>query len=115
MTKQMMYFMPLMFGFFALSFASGLSIYFIASNIIGIGQYAMMGKINLRQALGLAPAEDEATQPAQAAKSKPDAEATPKRKEVTAPVPKAKRGKPKRGGIYDSRAQHAQAKSRSKG
>lgn len=30
--------MPVMFGFIALSFASGLSIYFIVSNIIGIGQ-----------------------------------------------------------------------------
>jgi YidC/Oxa1 family membrane protein insertase len=112
MTKQMMYLMPLMFGFFALSFASGLSIYFIGSNIIGIGQYALMGKINFRQALGLATEDDEA---AQAAKSKPDAVDKPKRSEVTAPAPKTKRGKPKRQGIYDSRAQRAQAKSRSKG
>ena len=117
MTKQMMYLMPLMFGFFALSFASGLSIYFIGSNIIGIGQYALMGKINFRQALGLAPAEDEekAVKPALAAKSKPGAAEKPKRSEVSAPAPKLKRGKPRRDGVYDSRAQRAQAKSRSKG
>ncbi len=38
MTKSMQYTMPLMFGFFSLSFPSGLSIYFILSNLIGIGQ-----------------------------------------------------------------------------
>jgi YidC/Oxa1 family membrane protein insertase len=38
MTQSMQYTMPLMFGFFSLSFPSGLSIYFILSNIIGIGQ-----------------------------------------------------------------------------
>jgi membrane protein insertase Oxa1/YidC/SpoIIIJ len=30
--------MPIMFGFFALSFQSGLSIYFVLSNVIGIAQ-----------------------------------------------------------------------------
>lgn len=38
MTQSMQYTMPLMFGFFSLSFPAGLSIYFILSNIIGIGQ-----------------------------------------------------------------------------
>ncbi len=38
MTQSMQYTMPLMFGFFSLSFPSGLSIYFILSNLIGIGQ-----------------------------------------------------------------------------
>lgn len=38
MTQSMQYTMPLMFGFFSLSFQSGLSIYFILSNVIGIGQ-----------------------------------------------------------------------------
>lgn len=119
MTKQMMYMMPLMFGFFSLSFASGLSIYFIGSNIIGIGQYALMGKINFKQALGLATDEDKPAKPTKAvasvkAETKPSEE-TPKRSQVPAPAPKAKRGKPKRDGIYDSRAQHAQAKSRPKG
>ena len=38
MGKQMMYTMPLMFGFFSLSFPSGLSVYFILSNLVGIGQ-----------------------------------------------------------------------------
>ncbi|RMD52080.1 MAG: protein translocase component YidC, partial [Candidatus Thermofonsia bacterium] len=38
MNKQMQYMMPVMFGFFSLQFQAGLSIYFVLSNIIGIGQ-----------------------------------------------------------------------------
>lgn len=38
MTQSMQYTMPLMFGFFAVSFNSGLAIYFIISNLIGILQ-----------------------------------------------------------------------------
>lgn len=36
MNQSMILMMPLMFGFFSLSFATGLSLYFIVSNIIGI-------------------------------------------------------------------------------
>ncbi|HJW83161.1 MAG TPA: YidC/Oxa1 family membrane protein insertase, partial [Anaerolineae bacterium] len=42
--RQMNIMMPLMFGLFALQFASGLSIYFIVSNLIGIGQYFLIGR-----------------------------------------------------------------------
>ncbi len=38
MTQSMQVTMPVMFGFMALSFPAGLSLYFILSNIIGIGQ-----------------------------------------------------------------------------
>jgi YidC/Oxa1 family membrane protein insertase len=38
MTQSMQYTMPIMFAFFSLSFPSGLSIYFIFSSLIGIGQ-----------------------------------------------------------------------------
>lgn len=38
MTQSMQYTMPIMFGFFSLQFPAGLSIYFVLSNIIGIGQ-----------------------------------------------------------------------------
>ncbi len=44
MTRQMNIMMPLMFGMFALQFASGLSIYFIVSNLIGIAQYYLIGR-----------------------------------------------------------------------
>jgi YidC/Oxa1 family membrane protein insertase len=36
MTQSMTTMMPLMFGFFSLSFATGLSFYFLVSNVIGI-------------------------------------------------------------------------------
>ncbi|MEO8396595.1 MAG: hypothetical protein ABI700_26615, partial [Chloroflexota bacterium] len=44
--------MPLMYGFFALSFSIGLSLYFIASNTIGIVQYALMGKADFKRIFG---------------------------------------------------------------
>lgn len=43
MQQSMTTVMPLMFGFFSLSFSVGLSIYFIVSNIVGILQYGFMG------------------------------------------------------------------------
>lgn len=39
MNKQMMIMMPLMTGFFAATYASGLAIYFLISNLVGILQY----------------------------------------------------------------------------
>jgi YidC/Oxa1 family membrane protein insertase len=48
MSSMMSIYMPLLLGYFALTFASGLSIYFITSNILGIVQYAMQGKANWR-------------------------------------------------------------------
>lgn len=58
--RQMTTIMPLMFGFFALTYSSGLSIYFILSNLIGIGQYAAMGKADYRRLLGYTePSDDE--------------------------------------------------------
>jgi YidC/Oxa1 family membrane protein insertase len=38
MTQSMQYTMPVMFAFFSLSFPSGLSLYWILANVIGIGQ-----------------------------------------------------------------------------
>lgn len=43
--------MPILLFFFSLNYASGLSIYFITSNILSIIQYAMMGKVNWRNLL----------------------------------------------------------------
>jgi membrane protein insertase Oxa1/YidC/SpoIIIJ len=40
----MQYMMPLMFGFFALSFSSALSIYFVISNAVGVAQYAIINR-----------------------------------------------------------------------
>jgi YidC/Oxa1 family membrane protein insertase len=46
MGKMMTLYMPLLLGYFALTFASGLSVYFIIGNLIGIAQYALLGKVN---------------------------------------------------------------------
>jgi YidC/Oxa1 family membrane protein insertase len=51
MNKMMALYMPLLLGYFALTFASGLSIYFIAGNLVGIAQYALLGKVNWRALL----------------------------------------------------------------
>jgi YidC/Oxa1 family membrane protein insertase len=46
MGQSMAYTMPLMLGWFALTFPSGLAVYFITSNVLGIIQYAAQGKAN---------------------------------------------------------------------
>jgi YidC/Oxa1 family membrane protein insertase len=47
-SQAMNLYMPFLMGWLAYSFSSGLSLYFVASNIIGILQYAAMGKVNWR-------------------------------------------------------------------
>ncbi len=49
--KMMGIYMPIMLFFFSLNYASGLAVYFIASNILSIIQYAMMGKVKWRNLL----------------------------------------------------------------
>jgi YidC/Oxa1 family membrane protein insertase len=62
MGKMMTLYMPLLLGYFALTFASGLSVYFIIGNLIGIAQYALLGKVNWRALLpGKKPAPALAT------------------------------------------------------
>src|SRR4030066_2229288 len=46
MSKMMNLYMPVLMGWIAYSLASGLALYFIISNILGIAQYALMGKVN---------------------------------------------------------------------
>jgi len=46
MTQMMNLYMPLLMGYLAFSFASGLALYFVTSNLVTIGQYAAMGKVN---------------------------------------------------------------------
>jgi YidC/Oxa1 family membrane protein insertase len=46
MSASMNIMMPLMMGFICLSTPSGLALYFAVSNILGIGQYALLGKAN---------------------------------------------------------------------
>jgi YidC/Oxa1 family membrane protein insertase len=46
MSKMMNLYMPILMGWITYSLASGLALYFIVSNILGIAQYAMMGNIH---------------------------------------------------------------------
>lgn len=67
-SKQMNIMMPMMFGLFALNFASGLSIYFIVSNVVGIGQYFFLGK-RMTPAAVSAPAKPTKSIPTSSAKA----------------------------------------------
>jgi YidC/Oxa1 family membrane protein insertase len=51
MGKAMNMYMPLFMGYLALTLASGLALYFVVSNIVGIAQYAILGKVNFRNLL----------------------------------------------------------------
>lgn len=46
MSTMMSIYMPLLLGYFAINFASGLAVYFVVSNLFGIAQYAMLGKVD---------------------------------------------------------------------
>ena len=52
-SKMMSLYMPFLFGFFAYSYAAGLALYFVATNVMTIAQYAALGKVNWRQVLSL--------------------------------------------------------------
>ncbi|HVO43164.1 MAG TPA: YidC/Oxa1 family membrane protein insertase [Aggregatilineales bacterium] len=52
MSRNMQIMMPLMIGWFSLQFASGLSIYWVIGNIVGIAQYAAMGRIDIKNLFG---------------------------------------------------------------
>lgn len=41
-------YMPLLIGWLAYSFPAGLAVYFVASNVVGIAQYAVMGRLDWR-------------------------------------------------------------------
>jgi YidC/Oxa1 family membrane protein insertase len=76
MSQSMTTIMPLMFGFFSLSFSVGLSIYFITGNIIGIIQYSLMNETSaLRRLIGRGPAEDTVSGKAKPADGKKAIEA----------------------------------------
>jgi membrane protein insertase Oxa1/YidC/SpoIIIJ len=43
--------MPLLMAWFSYATASGLAIYFLIGNVVGVIQYAMLGKVNWRNVL----------------------------------------------------------------
>jgi YidC/Oxa1 family membrane protein insertase len=46
MSQAMNLYMPFLMGWLAYSFSSGLALYFLASNVFTVAQYAVMGKLN---------------------------------------------------------------------
>jgi YidC/Oxa1 family membrane protein insertase len=51
MTNMMNIYMPLLMGYLAYTLSAGLSLYFLVSNVIGILQYAMLGRVNWKNLL----------------------------------------------------------------
>ncbi len=46
MSKMMNLYMPILMGWISYSLSSGLALYFIISNVLGIAQYAVMGQVH---------------------------------------------------------------------
>jgi YidC/Oxa1 family membrane protein insertase len=57
MNNMMTLYMPIFLGYITLNYASGLAIYFITTNVIGIAQYAMLGKVNWRNVFPFLPSK----------------------------------------------------------
>jgi YidC/Oxa1 family membrane protein insertase len=53
MSTMMSLYLPLLIGYFSYSYAAGLALYFLVSNILTVVQYAAMGKVNWRGLLSL--------------------------------------------------------------
>ena len=53
MSTMMSLYLPLLIGYFSYTYASGLALYFLVSNILTVVQYAAMGKVNWRSMLSL--------------------------------------------------------------
>jgi YidC/Oxa1 family membrane protein insertase len=51
MTQAMTLYMPFLMGYLALTFASGLALYFIATNLATIAQYMITGQANFKNIL----------------------------------------------------------------
>lgn len=99
MSQSMGTVMPLMYGFFALSFSIGISVYFIVSNLVGIAQYALMGRANFSNIFGRGKAATTASSTASTAttstSSNGAAGAGPTKIQGKASKPRAANGKGK--------------------
>lgn len=58
MTQMMALYMPLLLGYFAYTFAAGLALYFVVSNLLQVVQYAATGRVDWR---GLLPGGSQAS------------------------------------------------------
>jgi YidC/Oxa1 family membrane protein insertase len=57
MSQMMNLYMPLLLGYFAYTYASGLALYFVISNLFTVVQYAAFGGVDLRQVFSRKPAK----------------------------------------------------------
>ncbi len=51
MSKMMNLYMPLLMGYFAYTLNAGLALYFVVGNLVGIAQYALLGRLDWRNLL----------------------------------------------------------------
>lgn len=75
MSQSMTLMMPVMLFMFSLNYASGLAVYLITGNLIGVLQYAALGKVNWRGLFGGGSASPSVIE----AKPVPKKKSTPKR------------------------------------
>ncbi len=106
MSQSMQWTMPIMFGFFSLQFQAGLSIYFVLSNIIGIGQ----GYYMRRSMAELDAAPEKLT----AAKDKAVELAEKDKKQERADIEAAMQGTPEERKQYQPRKRTSKRKRRSR-
>jgi membrane protein insertase Oxa1/YidC/SpoIIIJ len=71
MGQMMNLYMPLLMGYFALTFASGLVLYFVTSNLFTIGQSTVLGRTDFRNLIPARFGQAEVEEP----KAKPKAKA----------------------------------------
>jgi YidC/Oxa1 family membrane protein insertase len=102
-SKSMSIYMPVLMGFMAYSLASGLAIYFLASNVFGIVQYALLGRANWGNLLSfLKKGEDKQVGQAKpavievVAEDPPEPKAKPRKETTTQARTLPKRKSPKR-------------------
>ena len=52
MSKMMSIYIPVLMGWISYTYNAGLAIYFVASNIVSLLQYALMGRLDLSSLFG---------------------------------------------------------------
>lgn len=97
--QTMLIMMPLMFAFFTLQFPSGLALYWVATNVIGVVlQYFYQGpsQFSWRRIFSMTPSATPAVQPAERAETKPAAVVEAEEQEA-APAASKRRRRRRRG------------------
>jgi YidC/Oxa1 family membrane protein insertase len=85
MTESMLYTMPLMFGVMSLQFPAGLSIYFVLSNVIGVGQSMLLRRsMPAPGARPVPPPQEEVPEPEPVPEPQPAPSSKRKQKKVPA-------------------------------